>query len=273
MLYLIATPIGNLADFSFRAVETLQRCDYILCEDTRHSHTLLQHYQIKKRCLSYHAFNESKQLEAVVSDLQKGLHIALISDAGTPLVADPGFTLVQRCRESGIAVTAVPGANAAITALILSGFPPLPFQCVGFLPKKSSELSALLVRILTYKGTTICYETPHRLVETLDSIKKLASTRLLCVARELTKMHEESLRGTAEELLAHFAQISPRGEIVLLFAPPPAEILFEELSLKELVSYLQSEFSLSVSDAIKLAAELHDVPKKKVYKEFHDLDS
>lgn len=273
MLYLIATPIGNLADFSFRAVETLQRCDYVLCEDTRHSLTLLQHYQIKKRLLSYHAFNESKQLETVISDLQKGMHIALISDAGTPLLADPGFPLVQRCRETGIPVTAVPGANAAITALILSGFPPLPFQCVGFLPKKSSELSHLLIRILTYKGTTLCYETPHRLVETLAHIDKFAPARLLSVARELTKIHEESLRGTAAELHAHFTTVAPRGEIVLLFAPPPSEIPFEELSLKELVSYLQTEFSLGVSDAIKLAAELHGVPKKKVYNTYHDLHS
>ncbi len=273
MLYLVATPIGNLADFSFRAVETLQRCDYILCEDTRHSQHLLQHYQIKKPLRSFHAFNESKEIDQVLSDLQSGSHIALISDAGTPLFADPGFGLVKRCREQGIPLTAIPGANAAIMALILSGFPPMPFQCVGFLPKKNSELSSLLMRILLYRGTTICYETPHRLQDTLSLIKELDPKRSLCVARELTKMYEECQIASSEELFAHFSKTAPRGEIVLLFAPPPVNLLFEELSIKELVTYLQNEFNLSVSDAIKLAAELHQIPKKKVYKEIHCSDS
>jgi 16S rRNA (cytidine1402-2'-O)-methyltransferase len=269
VLYLVATPIGNLADFSFRAVEILQQCDYILCEDTRHSQHLLQHYHIKKPLKSFHAFNETKALEHILSDLQNGQHIALISDAGTPLFADPGFELVKRCKENGHPITAIPGSNAATTALVLSGFPLSPFQYVGFLPKKTSELSSLIVHILLYKGTTICYETPHRLVETLSAIKEIAPSRTLCVARELTKLHEECLNASAEELFVHFSQNPPRGEIVLLFSPPPEHILFEEFSLKELVAYLSEEFSLSKADAIKLAAEFHQIPKKIVYKEIH----
>jgi 16S rRNA (cytidine1402-2'-O)-methyltransferase len=273
LIYLVATPIGNLADFSIRAVETLQHCDYILCEDTRHSQTLLNHYGIKKPLKSFHAFNESKAIDSILIDLQNGRNIALISDAGTPLFADPGFELVKRCRESGIPLTSIPGSNAALTALILSGFPLSPFQFVGFLPKKTSELSSQLIEIFLYRGTTICYETPHRLVETLSLIKKIAPSRLLCVARELTKRHEECLNGSAEELYAHFSEHDPRGECVLLFAPPYSLPLFEEFSHKELVAYLCQEFALSKQDAIKLAAELHRVPKKKVYNETHDIIS
>lgn len=267
VLYLVATPIGNLADFSFRAIETLRRCDYILCEDTRHSQYLLQHYEIKKPLKSFHMHNENKQIEHILSDLQKGLSIALISDAGTPLFSDPGFGLVQHCKKMGISITAIPGANAATLALILSGFPLSPFQFVGFLPKKASELSALLTRILLYRGTTICYETPHRLLDTLAAIKEYAPQRQLCVARELTKVHEECLSAPCEELFTHFSDAPPRGEIVLLFSPAPNTPLFEEFSIHELVVYFENEFHLPRMEAIKLAAELHQVPKKKVYKE------
>jgi 16S rRNA (cytidine1402-2'-O)-methyltransferase len=269
LLYLVATPIGNLADISLRALETLKRCDYILCEDTRHSLHLLQRHQIQRPLRSFHAFNESKESEKVLSDLKGGMHIALISDAGTPLFADPGFGLVRRCKEEGIDVTAIPGANAALTALLLSGFPVFPFQCLGFFPKKLSELTDFISRLLLYKGTSICYETPHRLLDTLELFKKMGPDRLLCVARELTKQYEECRTATSEELTAHFVENTPRGEITLLIAPPPEGVEFEKLSTKELVAYLQEEFALPLNAAIKLAAELHAIPKKKIYKEIH----
>jgi len=270
MLYLVATPIGNLADFSHRAIETLKRCDYILCEDTRHSSHLLKHYDIHKPLKSYHAFNENKGLDKVIDDLNQGLEIALISDAGTPLVADPGYLLVRTCREKNIPVSAIPGPCAAVLALILSGFPPLPFQCVGFLPKKQSELKDLFPRLLLYPGTTICYESPQRIQETLTLAAPYSKERTLCVVRELTKLYEECLINTADKLLEHFSTHSPRGEIALLFSPPTSSpIHFEEYSLKELVSYLEEQFSLSVSEAIKLAADLRSVSKKTVYKEVH----
>ncbi len=211
-------------------------------------------------------------MERVVADLQKGLNLALISDAGTPLIADPGFALVRCCREKNIPVTAVPGANAALTALSLSGFPPLPFQVLGFLPKKMGELSTALTRALLYQGTTICFEAPHRLIDTLFALEKLAPSRLLCVARELTKMHEECRVHTPSALLAHFKQSPPRGEIVLLIAPPEKRVLFEGYTPRECVAYLEAEFSLNTREAIKLAAELLHIPKKIVYKDMLALD-
>lgn len=265
MLYLIATPIGHLADLSFRAVETLQTCDYILCEDTRHSLRLLKHYQIAKPLKSFHAFNEAKAIEKIVEDLRTGAHIALISDAGTPLLCDPGFALVRRCKEEGIPFTALPGANAALLGLLHSGFPPLPFQCIGFLSKNKGERLAQLQRILVYQGTTVCYETPHRLQETLAELTTLQPERLLCVARELTKIHEESRTATAAELLAHYAEQPARGELLLIFSPFVPGALFEDMTTEELVDYLKKEFSITTKEAIKLAAELHQVPKRKVY--------
>ena len=268
MLYLVSTPIGNLADFSFRAVETLKKCDYILCEDTRHSHVLLEHYKIQTPLKAFHKFNEAKAKEQILSDLQAGKTLALISDAGTPLISDPGQDLVSLCREEGIQVTAVPGACAAINALVISGFPSAPFQYVGFLPKKEKELQSILSQILLYSGTTTAYESPHRIVETLACISQLDPARKLCVARELTKLHEECLLGTASELLTHFNANPPRGEIVLLFSPPPERISYEHLSLQELVEMLQRELSLSKSDAIKMAAQMRHLPKREVYKHF-----
>jgi 16S rRNA (cytidine1402-2'-O)-methyltransferase len=266
MLYLIATPIGHLGDLSFRAVAVMQACDYILCEDTRHSLRLLQHYEIKKPLKSFHAFNESNAIDKILIDLKAGADIALISDAGTPLVCDPGFSLSRRCKEEKIPFTVLPGANAALLGLLHSGFPPLPFQCVDFLPKKQSERLLALVRILLYQGTTICHETPHRLLETLSQLVELSPDRLICVARELTKVYEESQTGSPKELLAHYSAHPPRGEILIIISPftPPAA--FEKMSVEELVDYLCKDFSMSLKEAIKLAAELHQLPKRKVYK-------
>ena len=266
MLYLVATPIGHLADLSFRAAKVLQECDYILCEDTRHSLRLLQHYEIKKPLKSFHAFNESKEIDKVLSDLQGGKHIALISDSGTPLVCDPGFSLTRRCKEEKIPFTVLPGANAALLGLLHSGFPPQPFQCIGFLPKKHSERLSALQRLLLYQGTTVCYETPHRLLETLSELTTLEPDRLICVARELTKVYEESQTSITKKMLAHYTAHPPRGEILLIISPFTPTITFEEMSIEELVDYLQKKFPLSLKEAIKLAAELQHVPKRKVYK-------
>lgn len=268
MLYLVATPIGNLADLSLRAIETLKNCAYILCEDTRHSRVLLARYEINTPLHSFDKFKEAQKEERVIADLQEGKEVALISDAGTPLISDPGESLVKRCRELKIGVTAIPGASAVTTALILSGFAPAPFQFIGFLPKKQQELIHALSRALLYAGTTVCYESPHRIVETLTELDKLSPATPLCVARELTKQFEECINGTAQEILAHFEQHPPRGEMVLLLSPLPSESDFASWDLKKLVSHLQEELSLSKGDAIKLAAEFHGIPKRQVYKEF-----
>jgi 16S rRNA (cytidine1402-2'-O)-methyltransferase len=268
VLYLVSTPIGNLADFSFRAVETLKKCDYILCEDTRHSRFLLEHYGIQTPLKSFHKFNEARALEQIISDLKEGKTLALISDAGTPLISDPGQELVVHCRAEGIAVSAIPGACAVIDALVLSGLTSTPFQFIGFLPKKEKELHTTLSQALLYLGTTIAYESPHRIEETLSAIAKIDPKRKLSIARELTKLHEEVLSGTGDELLAHFKKNPPRGEIVLLLSPPQEKLMYENLTLQELVEMLQKELKLSKTEAIKMAAQMRQLPKREVYKHF-----
>lgn len=268
MLYLVSTPIGNKADFSFRAVEVLKTCDYILCEDTRHSRFLLEHYGIQTPLKSFHKFNEAKAENKVLEDLKASKTIALISDAGTPLISDPGQELVACCRQEGIKVSAIPGPCALIDALILSGFPSTPFQFIGFLPKKEKELQTVFAQVLLYPGTTIAYESPQRIEETLLFLTRMDPSRKLCVARELTKLYEECLFGRAEELLSHFKENPPRGEIVLLISPSQEKNAYEHLSLPELVEMLQKDLSLSKNEAIKMAAQMRHLSKREVYKHF-----
>lgn len=252
---------------SFRAVEVLGQVDYILCEDTRTSRTLLDRYEISKPLKSHHKFNENESLGGIIRDLHAGQTIALISDAGTPGICDPGALLVSRCVEEGIKVSAIPGPSALIMALSLSGLPTEQFQFVGFLPKTKGDLSRKLGELLSYPGTSICYESPHRLVETLELLPK---NRKVCVVREMTKIYEEAARGTAEEVLIHFQTKPPRGEIVLLIQGEERD--FSNISPKEHVEMLQEDYGLSTQDAIKLAATLRGVPKRDIYKTVHDLD-
>ena len=268
MLYLVATPIGNLADISFRAVDILKKCDYVLCEDTRHSRILLDHYGIRTPLKSFHRFNEASSEDGIIEDLKEGKSIALISDAGTPLISDPGCEIVARCRHEGIEITAIPGPCAAIEALILSGFLTEQFQFIGFLPKKEKELQMVLNQAAFYSGTTIAYESPHRIEETLKQLAHLFPQRKLSICRELTKLHEEILNGNAHEILEHFKENPPRGELVLLISPPAKKIFLEHLSLIELVEMFQNDLRLSKRDAIKMAAEVRHLPKRDVYKEF-----
>jgi 16S rRNA (cytidine1402-2'-O)-methyltransferase len=268
VLYLVATPIGNLADFSFRAVQILKQCDYILCEDTRHSRILLDHYGIQTPLKSFHRFNEASTEESIIIDLKAGKTLAVISDAGTPLISDPGEELIRRCRNEEIAISAVPGPCAIIDALVLSGFSAEQFQFIGFLPKKEKELQSILSHALFYPGTTIAYESPHRIEETLRAIAPLSLERKLCIARELTKLHEEMITGTAQELIEHFKKNLPRGEIVLLISPPEEKLFLEHLSLVELVEFLQRDLHFSKIDAVKTAAQLRHLSKRDVYKYF-----
>lgn len=265
MLYLIATPIGNLADFSERAIDALGKCDYILCEDTRHSRILLDRYKISTPLKSFHSFNEAQMEDLVIRDLQMDKAIALISDAGTPLISDPGHGLVCRCRQEGISVTAIPGPCALIQALVLSGFPAHLFQFIGFLPKKEKELQSALGKALFYPGTTIAYESPHRIEGTLQMLEKIAPQRTIAVARELTKLHEEVLIGTPTALSK---RLTPRGEMVLLISPSAEDLLSQDLTLHELVFMLEKDLHLSKKEAIKMAAELRGLSKKDVYKQF-----
>lgn len=267
MLYLVATPIGNLSDISFRAIDTLKNADYILCEDTRHSRTLLSHYQIDKPLHSFHKFNEALKENTIINDLNEGKVIALVSDAGTPGISDPGAKLVQRCISEGINVIAIPGPCAAIVALSCSGFDTTRFQFFGFLPRKAGELKHSLQEILTYPGTTLCYESPHRIKQVLKCLEDLSPTRPLAVARELTKKFEEIQRGTAAELLAYWEDRELRGEIVLLISGQSEKIQteWEHLTPEEHVILLENTYKLTRHEAIKMAAEIRGVPKRSIY--------
>jgi 16S rRNA (cytidine1402-2'-O)-methyltransferase len=267
MLYLVATPIGNLGDITLRALEVLRGSDYILCEDTRRSRVLLTHFGIQKPLKSYHLFNELEGIYLILKDLKEGRQLALVSDAGTPGIADPGMLLVERCREASIPVTVIPGPSAAIGAITLSGFSTKRFQFLGFLPKKRGERKTLLIELIHFPGTSICYESPHRLLETLQLIASFGRKPRLASVRELTKIHEECLIGTAEELIAHFQSTQPLGECVLLIEGEP--YLCEEFPLKEEVEELQKVFDISLNEAIKMVASLRGLPKRALYQKIH----
>lgn len=269
MLYLIATPIGNLADITFRAVETLKSVDYILCEDTRHSRPLLAHYEVPTPLRSYHKFNLKEKESEILSDLAEGKKIALISDAGTPGISDPGAELVAACVHKGIPVQSIPGPCAAISALVCSGFDTSCFQFRGFLPRKANELKRELHAILNFEGTTICYESAQRLEGVLDLLKAIAPSRQVAVARELTKKFEEIVRGSADEILNHFQSHPLKGEIVFLIEKgPEMEQDWQKLSPVEHVEQLEKTFQLTRADALKLAAKQRGVSKREIYREF-----
>jgi 16S rRNA (cytidine1402-2'-O)-methyltransferase len=266
MLFLVATPIGNLGDITHRALQTLAACDAILCEDTRYSSRLLQHYDIQKPCYSFHKFNESQKEDSLILQLKSGKKFALISDAGTPGIADPGELLVKRCVEESIPVTAIPGPCAAIAAVSCSGFSTQQFQFYGFLPRTENALKSALLEILPYKGTTICYESPKRLADTLTLLAELAPTRQIAVARELTKLHEEVARGTAEILLSRY-QNEIKGEIVLLIErnQETIEATWMQLAPEEHVKQVEQTYGLSKRDAIKMVATLRGQSKREIY--------
>lgn len=267
MLYLIATPIGNLEDISYRAVRLLSEADLVLCEDKRRSAPLLAHYSITSKLLSYHQFSEAKREEEIIDRLRAGETIALISDAGTPAISDPGHRLVCRCRKEGISVSPVPGACALIAALTASTLPTDRFEFVGFLPRKEGELRRLLADLLSSPSTSICYDSPARLATTLEVLASMAPDRRIAIARELTKLYEEVREGSAEEMAAYWSTHPPRGEIVLLIGP--GELSWEALTPLEHVEQLVNEFGLKKGEAIKLAAQLRGVAKSQLYREVH----
>jgi 16S rRNA (cytidine1402-2'-O)-methyltransferase len=268
MLYLIATPIGNLKDITLRALETLKECDLILCEDTRVSKNLLIHYQIEKPLKSFHQFNEASQEEQIIEKIKNGASIALISDAGTPGISDPGSRLVQRCRQENLPVTSLPGPCAAITAISGSGLSTNQFQFVGFLPRKEGALKEILVNALMYSGTTICYESPRRLVQTLQLLQQLSPEKQIVVGRELTKKFEEYRSGSVAEVLDYFQKGEIKGEIVLLIAGTDPSDAWKSLSPESIVEYFQETFKLSAKESVKLAAEISGLSKKELYKRF-----
>ena len=218
-LYLCATPIGNLADITYRAVETLRTADVIAAEDTRHTRGLLAHYDIHTPMTSYHEHNKEEKGTELIERLRAGATVVCVSDAGLPGIADPGGDLARRAIAEGIPVTPLPGANAALSALICAGLPLEGFTFVGFLPRKEKKRHEVLVRVAAYPETLIFYEAPHRLRETLAALAAtLGAERQACAARELTKKFEEFRRTTLGDLLAHYREHEPRGEFVLIVA-------------------------------------------------------
>lgn len=272
MLYIVATPIGNLADISFRAIEALKASDYILCEDTRHSLPLLQHYDIQKPLKSFHKFSETSKQNEIVEDLHNGLTISLISDAGTPGISDPGEKLIAACIDHNIQVISIPGACAAIAALSCSGLPTDRFQFLGFLPRKLGELKRMLQEnVLPYSGTTICYESPNRLLKVLECLHELSPKRKIVVARELTKKFEEIKRGTADILLEHWKEATLKGEIVLMIAGEAPEISEEWHTLSPIqhVEWMQATYGLTRQEAILAVAKVRQVSKREIYNAVH----
>jgi 16S rRNA (cytidine1402-2'-O)-methyltransferase len=216
MLFVVPTPIGNLADISLRALEVLKQAGVVAAEDTRHSGLLLQHHGIHKPLVSFHEHNEAMRTAELLERLRGGENVALITDAGTPSISDPGARLVRACIEAGIAYTILPGPCAAITALVGSGLDASAFYFGGFLPVKSGQRATELTAALAREGTSIYYESPHRLMKSLDVLASMAPDRLVCVARELTKKFEEYRRTFPAELCAHYTAHPPKGEICLL---------------------------------------------------------
>lgn len=265
-LFIIATPIGNLEDITYRAVRILGEVDLVAAEDTRHSLKLLNHFNISKPLTSYFDHNQQFKGERILNALRQGKSVALISDAGTPCISDPGYNLVRDAVSEGIPVVPIPGACAAIAALSGSGLPSDSFTFAGFPPARQAKRRVFLADMAALPGTLVLYEAPHRLEETLRDIREVLGERQLVVARELSKIYEEFIRGTATEVMAAMAQGKARGEIVILIAPgeavrEPAE------ALDTLLLRLMDEEKLSVKDAARKAAMITGTSRNEAYSE------
>ncbi|WP_062107807.1 16S rRNA (cytidine(1402)-2'-O)-methyltransferase [Bacillus niameyensis] len=274
-LYLIPTPIGNLEDMTFRAVRILKEVDRIAAEDTRNTKKLLTHFEIHTPLVSYHEHNKESSGKELVEKLIAGENIALVSDAGTPCISDPGYELVGAAIEAGITVVPLPGANAAITALIASGIEAQPFLFYGFLSRGKKEKKSELDYLQKQNATIIFYEAPHRLKETLKAIREIFGNRRIVLSRELTKKFEEFLRGTLDEAIQWAENIEIRGEFCLVVEGSSEPLQDEEeqwwstLDLKDHVQYYIDRKGLSSKEAIKQTAIDRSISKRDVYQAYH----
>ena len=269
MLYLVATPIGNLEDITLRALRILKEVDLIACEDTRYTARLLNRYAIDTPRESYHQFNEASRAPQLLQMLRDGKNIALVSDSGTPLISDPGYELVSCCRKEGIKVVPVPGPSAAIAALIGSGLPTEAFYFAGFLPARGSQRKRRLQELTGIPATLIFYEAPHRLLSSIEDMADILGPRRACLARELTKMHEELLHGTLPELLENL-QARPRiqGEITIVIEQGETvqvSTVFPE-SIKQHLDEVMKKTGLPRNEALKSVARQRGIPRKEAYK-------
>lgn len=271
ILYLCATPIGNLEDITYRVLRTLKEVDLIAAEDTRNSIKLLNHFDIQTPMTSYHEFNKIEKAYQLIGKLKEGKNIALITDAGTPGISDPGEDIVRICYEEGIEVTSLPGAAACITALTMSGRPTRRFCFEAFLPKDKKERAAVLEELKNETRTIIIYEAPHHLLKTIKELQDALGDRELTVCRELTKKHEEKIQTTFSSLLSYYEDKDPRGEYVLVICGKSREEIvkeqqmgWEQLSIEEHMAHYESQ-GISHKEAMKLVAKDRGVSKRDIY--------
>lgn len=261
-LYIVATPIGHLADITLRALAVLAQADVIYCEDTRHSRNLIQHYAIKASLKPYHEHNAETERPRILTALERGQRIALISDAGTPLISDPGFKLVREAAELGYCVMSLPGASAVLAALTSAGLPTDTFMFAGFLPSKQAARRTRLSELASVPASLIFFESPQRVAETFSDMAAVYGARPVCMARELTKLHEDIRRGTLAELAAHAAAEQLKGEIVIVVGPPIAT----EATDADISAKLEAALaSMSLKDAAKAVSDALGISKTRVY--------
>jgi 16S rRNA (cytidine1402-2'-O)-methyltransferase len=268
-LYVVATPIGNLEDITYRAVRLLKEADLIACEDTRHTAKLLQHYGIDKPTISYHEHNEASRAEELVAKLEQGFSVAQVSDAGMPGISDPGYRVIKLAIERGVQVVPMPGPSALIAGLAASGLPTDSFQFLGFVPSKSGQRRTMLETLRQSQHTTIFYEAPHRIAATMEDIVEiLGPEQPVVLARELTKIHEEFIRGTAAEVLARMQAQELRGEITLLIGK--SESQETNAVVKDITQRLEEimrEQKLDEKAGLKVLAKERGLSKSEVYRE------
>jgi len=267
-LYVVATPIGNLEDITYRAVRVLREAGVIACEDTRHTAKLLAHYGIEKPTVSYHEHNEAARAEELVQKLEQGANVAQVSDAGMPGISDPGYRVIRLAIERGIQVVPVPGPAAAIAALAASGLPTDSFQFLGFLPARSGERRTTLEALRDAQQTTVVYEAPHRVVEAMrDIVEILGAERQVVVARELTKIHEEFLRGSAAGVLEQLQRREVKGEITLVIGKSEGPARSSKKNLAERLQEIMREQQMDENAALKALAKELGVSKSEAYRE------
>ena len=275
-LYLVPTPIGNLGDMTYRAVQTLKDVDWIASEDTRNTQKLLNHFEVTTSQISYHEHNSKERIPYFIELLEKGANMAQVSDAGMPSISDPGHDLVVACIEVGIPVVPLPGANAGVTALIASGLNPQPFTFIGFLKRKKREQKIQWEQLKNKEETLIFYESPHRIKETLSNLSSvLGPDREVVICRELTKRFEEFIRGTVEEVLEWLEQTEVRGEICFMVAgnaePDQEKTATFPEDLKEHVELVMELENVAAKEAIKHVAKLRALRKQDVYQAYHEI--
>lgn len=272
-LYLVGTPIGNLADITYRAVDTLKNVDLIACEDTRVTKKLCAHYDIQTPLKSYHDHNKEQQTAYLIEQLQQGLSIALVSDAGLPLISDPGYELVVEARQQQLRVETVPGPNAGLTALMASGLPSFTYTFLGFLPRKEKQKIEILEQRMYEDSTLIIYESPHRIKDTLKAVAKIDAQRRVSIGRELTKKFEQIVTASVDELIRQFnaEEITVKGEFVLLIEGEAAkddDTWYEAMTITEHVDYYVNQ-GMKPKAAIKQVAETRNMKTGDVYNTYH----